>query len=123
MLQVQPNKSKKKKKERKRKRKKELRDEQKQWKKKRKTTESGDVMYQVMAFSFQGRGGDTWGGDTWRDASLQEQGVAAYSKGFGRVVGGAAGFVVNGYVPKCLRHGGIWPRRCSWKQVLQKEVE
>lgn len=64
-------------------------------------------------------GGATRGGATWRDAGPQEQGVAAHSEGLGRVVGGAAGFVVNGSVSKCLSHGGIWPRRCSWKQRLQ----
>lgn len=32
------------------------------------------------------RDGDTWGDDTWKDASLGEQGVAEHSKGFGRVV-------------------------------------
>lgn len=31
-------------------------------------------------------GGDTQGGDTWSNATLEEQGVAAHSKGFGRVV-------------------------------------
>lgn len=68
-------------------------------------------------------GGNTWGGDTWSTASLEERGVAAHGKGFGRVVWRAAGFVVNGSISKYPSHGGIWPRRCSWNQGLQKEAK
>lgn len=32
------------------------------------------------------RSADMWGADAWKDASLEEQGAAAYSKAFGRVV-------------------------------------
>lgn len=50
------------------------------------------------------------GGDTWEEAS----------KRVGRVVWGAASFIVNGYISKYLSHGSLWPRRCSWNQGLQE---
>lgn len=67
-------------------------------------------------------GGNTWGGDTWSSASWRNR-VWLHTA---RVWQGglkSTGFVVDGYVSKYLSHRGIWPRRRSWNQELEREAK